>query len=173
MEEVEAMSRALSPSTGRRYGVRLVVEELELSRSGFYAARERRGESVTIKSKRGPRTKHSDAELLERIRETLSASPFVGEGHRKAWAQLRAAGVRTSQRRVLRLMREAGLLAPARAVRRLGPRNHDGTITTERPDQMWGTDLTSVQTRLCTAADSVDSVKTLFTRPPAEQAGRA
>jgi putative transposase len=148
MEEVEAMSRTLSPSTGRRYGVRLVVEELDLSRSAFYAARERRCRPAGSGGKRGPQTAYSDCDLLARIREVLLHSPFVGEGHRKAWAQLRAAGVRTSQRRVLRLMRTAGLLAPARAVRRLGPRNHDGTITTERPDQMWGTDFTSVQTRL-------------------------
>jgi hypothetical protein len=56
------------------------------------------------------------------------------------------AAIRTSQRRVLRLMREAGLLAPSRPRRILGPRNHDGVITTERPDEMWGTDLTSVMT---------------------------
>src|SRR3954471_21814636 len=41
---------------------------------------------------------------------TPSGSPFHGEGHRKVWARLRLAGVRTSKRRVLRLMREHGLL---------------------------------------------------------------
>lgn len=141
------MSRTLSPSTGRPYGVRLVLEELEVSRSTFYAARARRREPG-VPGKRGPRTPWGDAELLERIRRVLAESPFVGEGHRKAWAQLRAAGVRTSKPRVLRLMREANLLAPTRATRVLGPRTHDGTITTERPDQMWGTDITTVQTRL-------------------------
>ena len=141
------MSRTLSPSTGRAYGVRLVLEEIDISRSTFYAARARRRESG-VPGKRGPRTAWSDAELLERIRQVLADSPFVGEGHRKAWAQLRAAGVRTSKPRVLRLMREANLLAPTRAMRVLGPRTHDGTIITERPDQMWGTDMTTVQTRL-------------------------
>lgn len=48
--------------------------------------------------------------------------------------------------RVLRLMRENGLLAPQRAVRRRGSRAHDGVITTERPNEMWGTDATSVLT---------------------------
>jgi putative transposase len=62
------------------------------------------------------------------------------------WARLRAAKVRTSKRRVLRLMREAGLLAPSRAQRVLGPRAHDGTIITEKPHEMWGTDLTTVMT---------------------------
>src|SRR5690606_9820375 len=67
-------------------------------------------------------------------------------GHRKAWARLRGKGIRTSKRRVLRIMRENGLLAPARPSRVLGPRVHDGTIITDAPDQLWGTDATSVQT---------------------------
>jgi predicted TIM-barrel fold metal-dependent hydrolase len=45
-----------------------------------------------------------DAVLVEAIRAILSDSPFHGEGHRKLWARLRMAGVRTSKRRVLRLM---------------------------------------------------------------------
>jgi putative transposase len=55
-----------------------------------------------------------DAALVEAIRAVLTASPFHGEGHRKVWARLRMAGVRTSKRRVLRLMRENNLLAPTR-----------------------------------------------------------
>jgi helix-turn-helix protein len=47
-----------------------------------------------------------DAALLEAIRGALAASPFHGEGHRKVWARLRHAGLRTSRRRVLRPMRE-------------------------------------------------------------------
>ena len=51
-----------------------------------------------------------------------------------------------SGKRVLRLMRAHGLLAP----RRLGPPNgdpaHDGTIITDRPDVMWGTDATRFYT---------------------------
>ena len=61
-------------------------------------------------------------------------------------ARLRFAGIRTSRRRVLRLMRAHGLLAPHRAGRPRGPKAHDGTITTERVDMMWGSDLTSVMT---------------------------
>ena len=74
------------------------------------------------------------------------ASPFHGEGHRKVWARLRVAGVRTSKRRVLRLMRENDLLAPSRVGAPRGPRNHDGTIIPETVDTMWGTDLTTTIT---------------------------
>jgi transposase InsO family protein len=88
----------------------------------------------------------ADAALVVAIRQLLQDSPFHGEGYRKLWARLRFAGIRTSRRRVLRLMREHGLLAHQRAGRPHGSSAHDGTITTERVDTMWGTDLTSVMT---------------------------
>ena len=87
-----------------------------------------------------------DAELVEAIRAVLAASPFHGEGHRKVWARLRIRGVRTSRRRVLRLMREHDLLAPSRVGAPRGPRNHDGTILPDALDTMWGTDMTTTWT---------------------------
>ena len=95
----------------------------------------------------GPVGPIPDTGLLERIRGVLSASPFHGEGHRKVWARLRFAGLRTSRHRVLRLMREHGLLAPSRVGSPRGPRNHDGTIIPETIDTMWGTDMTTAWTR--------------------------
>ncbi len=139
------MSREVSPSTQRSYGVVLVAGEWNLPRSSVYARRER-AVRATVLQKRGPKTKWTDVQLLEAIRADLAATPFVGEGHRKVWARLRVAATRTSKQRVLRLMREHNLLAPTRAQRVLGPQNHDGTITTERPDEMWGTDLTTTMT---------------------------
>jgi putative transposase len=80
-------------------------------------------------------------------RAVLAASPFHGEGHRKVWARLRHGGTRTSsRRRVLRLMRENDLLAPARPGAPRGPRAHDGTIIPDTIDTMWGTDLTTTVT---------------------------
>ena len=77
-----------------------------------------------------------DPALVEAIRAVLTASPFHGEGHRKVWARLRVAGVRTSKRRVLRLMRANNLLAPSRVGAPRGPRNHDGTIIPDTVDTM-------------------------------------
>jgi transposase InsO family protein len=88
----------------------------------------------------------ADADLVAAIRAVLAASPFHGEGHRKVWARLRHAGVRTSKRRVLRLMGAHGLLAPSRAGSPRGPRSHDGTIIPDAVDIMWGTDLTTTLT---------------------------
>lgn len=140
------MSRTVSPFVKRPYGVVRVCEELELPRSTFYAARKRVECPARPAERRGPKTALSDEQLTGKIREVLEASVFVGEGHRKVWARLRNDGVRTSRGRVLRLMREAGLLAPARSRRQLGPRHHDGSIVTDRPDTMWGTDLTTTMT---------------------------
>src|SRR4030088_2517849 len=88
----------------------------------------------------------SDTALLAAVRAVLAGSPFHGEGHRKIWARLRVAGVRTSKRRVLRLTRESDLLAPSRVGPPRGPRSHDGTIIPEAVDMMWGTDLTTTIT---------------------------
>lgn len=85
-------------------------------------------------AKRGPKTVHSDKAIVHEIRATLAACPFHGEGYRKVRARLAHRGLAVGGKRVLRLMRIHGLLAP----RRLGPPNgnpaHDGTIVTNRPD---------------------------------------
>jgi transposase InsO family protein len=99
-----------------------------------------------VLKKRGPRTKLSDADLLAKMRELLAEPDFLGEGYRKLHARLRFAGVRVSRERVRRLMREHGLQAPVQPRRELGPRVHDGTIITERPDELWGIDGTSTDT---------------------------
>jgi transposase InsO family protein len=113
-------------------------------RSTVYA---RRHLGVPHAAKRGPRTALTDDELLVKIREAIKGSPFAGEGHRKVCARLRREnGIGVGRKRVLRLMREAGLLAPQRARGRRRPRAHDGTIIPEGPNQLWGTDATMAYT---------------------------
>jgi putative transposase len=138
------MSRRASPSTSRAYGILRVARLWGISRATLY--RQRRCEQPGSRRRPGPVGPMPDAALVEAIRALLAASPFHGEGHRKVWARLRFAGVRTSKRRVLRLMRAHDLLAPGRVGRPHGPKAHDGTIRTERVDEMWGTDLTSTMT---------------------------
>lgn len=118
---------------------------LESPRSTVYAARTRRLAPVPPQQ-RGPKTAWTDAELTERIRAVLAASPFVGEGHRKVWVRLRLAEVPAGKPRVLRMMREAGLLAPTRSGQTQGPAAPDGTIIPDRPDAMWGIDATATWT---------------------------
>jgi transposase InsO family protein len=138
------MSRAISPVTGKPYGLAAVCRAWRLARSGIY--RHQSPPPATPPRRRGPLGAMSDDALTTAIRGVLAASPFHGEGHRKVWARLRYAGTRTSLRRVLRLMRQNNLLAPARVGSPRGPRNHDGTIVPEMVDVMWGTDLTTTIT---------------------------
>ena len=137
------MSRQVSPSTNRPYGLQRVARLWGVARATVY--RHRRPDQGE-RRRPGPVGAMRDDALVEAIRKLLTDSPFHGEGHRELWARLRFAGIRTSRRRVLRLTREHGLLAHQRVGRPHGPRAHDGTITTERVDLMWGTDLTSVMT---------------------------
>ena len=141
------MSQTCSPSTQRRYGLARVCRVWELARSTVYLHQERRAAPPERAAKRGPKPRWSDEVLVEKIGAVLTASPFLGEGHRKVWARLRWQGVRTSKARVLRLMREAQLPAPTRLGQAHGPKAHDGRITTDAPDQMWGMDATSCLTR--------------------------
>lgn len=139
------MSRARSVSTARLYGRAWVLKVWGLSRSTFYAPRQRQVEPRP-RLRRGPKTCHSDEHLLALIRQVIAWSPFHGEGHRKVWARLRIRGVRTSKQRVLRLMRDHALLSPQRVPQTVEPKQHDGTIIPERPNQMWGIDATATFT---------------------------
>ncbi len=122
-----------------------------VSRSAAQEQRRRRCASAAelpARRRPGPGGALPDAELLVEIRRDLEASPFVGEGHREVWARLRRQrGIRTSRKRVLRLTREAGLLAPTPQVRKRAARLHEGTITVAVPDTLWATDATETWTR--------------------------
>ena len=140
------MSRQASPSTHQPYGVTRVLRVWDLSRSTFYARRER-DQAPPVPARRGRPPVVDDATLLAHIRAVIAESPFHGEGHRKIWARRRVLKqVRSSMRRVLRIMREADLLSPARQPAPVVAHPHDGTIVTEQPNVMWGTDAPAAVT---------------------------
>src|SRR5512135_2779051 len=136
--EVEAMSQAVSPSVDRVYGLTRVARCWNVSRATVYR---RRQAPVVPKRRPGPVGPCDDATLLQHIKKAIAESRFTGEGYRKIWARLRFSGVRSAPGRVRRLMRENHLLAPHR-IRKRPDRGHDGTITTEAVDVLWGTDMT-------------------------------
>jgi putative transposase len=138
------MSAAISPATQRPYGVQRVCRAWAVPRSTFY--RTTRPAAPGSAQPRGPKPLLDDTGLLAAIQADLAASPFTGEGHRKVWARLRyGLGLPVGRNRVLRLMREHQLLSPFRRPPR--PANdHDGTLLTDAPDLLWGTDATLVPT---------------------------
>ena len=139
------MSGAQSISTRRAYGVQRVCRVWHCARSSVYARRQATPSPAPCR-RRGPVGAAPDDVLVAHVRRVLEASPFHGEGYRKVWVKLRVEGRRTSKERVRRLMREHDLQAPQRAGHAHGPKAHDGTITTEAPDVMWGTDMTTTVT---------------------------
>lgn len=161
------MSRTTSPSTGRPYGLARVTRVWAVARATVYRHRavtttEDAVANATDRRRPGPQGPCGDAELVQHIRDQILASRLHGEGYRKIWARLRHAGIRTSARRVRRLMGAHGLLAPHR-VGRPRTREHDGTIVTETVNTMWGTDMTETITvqdgvaRIFVAVDHANS----------------
>lgn len=135
---LEELAAEVSPFTGKRYGIERVCTTWEVFRSTYYHRRKAPGRPSGKKP--GPRPAVSDEELLEAIRNDLKRSPFHGEGHRKVHARLRVIdNIRVGRNRVLRIMRKNNLLSPFRG-RCKDKKLHQGTITTDAPNRMWGTD---------------------------------
>ena len=139
------MAAETSPTTGRRYGIAEGCRIWDVPRSSFYADRRRADTTTTLAQRRGPKPVVSDNALLAAVRADLARSPWHGEGHRKVWARLRVLdGIRVARKRVLRVMRENGLLSPHRA-RTRDDTPHDRHIITEAPNLMWATDASVPQ----------------------------
>ena len=141
------MSRAASPSAGKRYGLARVCRVWKIPRSTVYFRREKAsGRTRSSRQRRGPKGSIPDEALVKAIRRILKESPWNGEGYRKVWARLRFEGIRVSMKRVLRLMRVHGLLSQDRPIPRGHSRDHKGTLIPKGPDEIWGTDATSTLT---------------------------
>lgn len=172
------MSRMTSPSLQRHYPLATICRLWGLSRATLHRQRARAAASAPRRfRRRGPQGAASDTDLLAAIREVIAASPFTGEGYRKVWARLRFRGLRTAARRVRRLPKEHGLLAPHRPAPQAA-HPHDGTVVTERVDQVWGTDMTETVTTaegrayVFVAVDTARASSWASTPPPAPAGGR-
>ena len=91
------MSGAQSISARRAYGVQRVCRVWGRARSSVYVRRHATRSRAS--RRRGPVGAATDEVLVGHIRRVLAASPFHGEGYRKAWAKLRGERIRTSQER--------------------------------------------------------------------------
>lgn len=150
------MSQAPAPSTGKPYGL---VRRWRVGGIARSTVSWQRRAPAPRGTRRGPMGPWADDALVDHIRRILAASPVPGEGYRQVWARLRHGGLRTSPRRVLRLMRAHQLLAPTRQGHPHGPTAHDGTLIPAQVDTMGGTDMPATYTRqegqvaICMAVD--------------------
>jgi putative transposase len=135
------MSEKTSPGAQLKYGVELVCKTWCFPRSSFYHHKR-----VKKKSQRGKRPSVEDERLLQEIQEVIDRSPFSGEGHRKIHAQIKRKGeIPCGRNRVLKLMKINKLLSPYRG-RQHNKRVRNGRITTDLPNEMWGTDAAKIYT---------------------------
>lgn len=74
------------------------------------------------------------------IRKEILASPFLDEGYKKTWKRCQRRGIKASKQRVNRVMRENDLLSVTRPKAERKENDHTGSIKTELPNRMWGTD---------------------------------
>ncbi len=128
-----------------RFPVSMLCRMLGVSKSGYYAWRERPPS----------RRSREDAALTEKIREVHRRSRET-YGYPRVHAELRALGVRCGRRRVARLMRTAGLRGCMRGRKRRttrrDPRAAPAPDLVKRnfrasaPDRLWTADITYVKT---------------------------
>ncbi len=125
--------------------VSLLCRMLGVSRSGYYAWRERPPS----------RRSREDTVLAEKIREVHERSRET-YGYPRVHAELRALGIGCGRRRVARLMREAGLRGCLRGRRRRTTRRDTRAVpapdlvrrkfAAAAPDRLWMADITYVRT---------------------------
>jgi putative transposase len=126
----------ISPTTEKKYPTRLILKVAEVSSASWYGKRLSLGHKV----KPGPRPIVTDVDLLLEIKAEILNGDFHSEGYKKIHARIRSRNVICGANRVYNLLSDNGLLAPQRPVSNGSSRPHDGTITTELPNRMWGTD---------------------------------
>jgi putative transposase len=127
----------------KAYPVQLILKAAGLSSAAWYG----RSRAKAQKQRPGPKPAISDEVLLAAVREDLATTRFHSEGHKKVRARLRRQGLKVGRKRLLRLMGANQLLAPMRPKSNGSARTHDGTIITNRPNVMWGTDGKQFWTR--------------------------
>jgi putative transposase len=107
----------------------LVAETIGISRSSLYY-------------KAQPRCSRADRRLDGLIVEACGAKPAYGY-RRVAWWMHRKQGLQVNGKRVLRVMRERGLLVTPRRTRARRKKEWS-RIVAGRPNQLWQTDMTKV-----------------------------
>jgi putative transposase len=128
------------------YPVSLLCRVLKVSRSGYYAWRDRPPSRRSVE----------DVALTGKIREIYEGSRHT-YGYPRVHAELRALGVECGRRRVARLMREEGLQGCMRGRRRSSTRRDESVacapdlvdrhFLAAAPDRLWLADITYVPTR--------------------------
>ncbi len=107
----------------------MVAQTLEISRTSLYYRPQ-------------PRSSRADRRHDERIVQACGEKPVYGYRRVQWWLE-HAHGLRCNRKRVLRVMRERGLLVEMRRLR-VTRRKQWSTVHTTEPNQVWQMDMTKV-----------------------------
>ncbi len=128
MRERVARSRLL---VAEGFALAAVARVMQVSRQALYR---------TPKPRSAPQRRPPQGQVEQAIVEVAKANPT--DGYRMVWALTRRRlGVAVNRKRVLRVMREQGLIQRRRSVPR---RRRPGFFRVERPGQLWHMDMTSI-----------------------------
>jgi len=123
---------------GEAPSMKKVLEVAGLRSAAWYGKERRSGK----KKRPGPKPAYSDEAVLRAVEAYLEDPLFAGEGYIKLKKRIRTRyGVEVGKDRLLRILRENGLLAGERPEPNGSSRVHDGAITTDRPDKLWALDI--------------------------------
>ncbi len=128
------------------FDITIMCRVLNVSRSGYYAWRQRRPSAREM----------ADKELLAQIEEIFAESGQT-YGSPRVYIELKADGIACGRKRVERLMRENGLVAVGTRKKRVkttdsehslpvAPNLLERDFTAERPNEKWVTDITYIAT---------------------------
>jgi putative transposase len=128
VRERVARSRVL---VAEGYLVASVARVMQISRQAVYRI---------PKPRSSPQRRPPQGPVEQAIVEVATANPT--DGYRMVWALVRRKlGITVNRKRVLRVMREQGLIQRRRSVPR---RKRPGFFRVERPGQLWHMDMTSI-----------------------------
>ncbi len=149
------MVNTISQGINKRYPTRMVLGIGDISSSTWYS----KSTEKKNKQKPGPKPVVSDEDLLVELKKEIAEAKFHSEGYKKIHKRVRNREIMCGANRVYRLLAEHKLLAPQRPIFNGSARDHNGTIVTELPNKMWGTDGKQFYTQaegLCWLFSTID-----------------
>lgn len=126
----------ISPIVKKKYPTRMILKISNISSAAWYGRRNSKNQKLNP----GPKPKVSDIKLLAEIKNEIKVSVFHSEGYKKVHARVRNKKIICGKNRVHKLMKKNNLLVSHRIIRNGSSHPHDGKITTDLPNKMWGTD---------------------------------
>lgn len=134
---MDALSKTINPQTGKVFPLRVVLKVVDYSSAAWYG---KLAQTTEVIVQKGPKPFLNNDQALTAIKDEIKHSRFHAEGYVKITKRLKRKGIIIAKNRVNRLLRENNLLSANRPIKQGARRKHDGTIITQKPNELWATD---------------------------------